>query len=215
MSDGKTPPHDPERDGAAETPAVEAVSVSAAADRGNRRRGMWAAAAVVCVLAGSAASVLGAHAVAKNDASKTETSFQHGSQAIASTLKLAVQRQEELNLLRRQSEGDPRRIRPVGHVGAHTASLSRARRARPAAGAPEARARPQAHSRHRFVHRRRIHIRRSLPHIGRCPARAYRLLTDANRGLLRCLAHADRRLIPAHSSRPRARPRRARAAAES
>jgi diguanylate cyclase (GGDEF)-like protein len=59
---------------------------------------MWAAAAVVCVLAGSAASVLGAHAVAKSDASKTETSFQHGSQAIASTLKLAVQRQEELTV---------------------------------------------------------------------------------------------------------------------
>jgi diguanylate cyclase (GGDEF)-like protein len=59
---------------------------------------VWAAAAVVCVLAGSAASVLGAHAVAKNDASKTETSFQHGSQAIASTLKLAVQRQEELTV---------------------------------------------------------------------------------------------------------------------
>jgi diguanylate cyclase (GGDEF)-like protein len=98
MSDGKTPPHDPERDGAAETPAVEAVSVSAAADRGNRRRGMWAAAAVVCVLAGSAASVLGAHAVAHNDSAKTETSFHQGSAAIASTLKLAIQRQEELTV---------------------------------------------------------------------------------------------------------------------
>ncbi len=34
----------------------------------------------------------------KSDASKTETSFQQGSQAIASTLKLAVQRQEELTV---------------------------------------------------------------------------------------------------------------------
>jgi diguanylate cyclase (GGDEF)-like protein len=59
---------------------------------------MWAAAAVVCVLAGSAASVLGARAVAHHDAAKTETSFQQGSQAIASTLKLAVQRQEELTV---------------------------------------------------------------------------------------------------------------------
>src|SRR5271170_7671379 len=76
----------------------EVTVAEGAAGQGNRRRGMWAAAAVVCVLAGSAASVLGAHAVAKSDASKTETSFQHGSQAIASTLKLAVQRQEELTV---------------------------------------------------------------------------------------------------------------------
>src|SRR5271166_3037341 len=73
----------------------QAAGDEGAADRGNRRRGMWAAAAVVCVLAGSAASVLGAHAVAHHDAAKTETSFHQGSQAIASTLKLAVQRQEE------------------------------------------------------------------------------------------------------------------------
>ncbi len=76
----------------------QATVAEGTAGRGNRRRGMWATAAVVCVLAGSAASVLGAHAVAKSDASKTETSFQHGSQAIASTLKLAVQRQEELTI---------------------------------------------------------------------------------------------------------------------
>jgi diguanylate cyclase (GGDEF)-like protein len=76
----------------------QAAVAGGAADRGNRRRGMWAAAAVVCVLAGSAASVLGAHAVAHNDAAKTETSFQQGSQAIASTLKLGVQRQEELTV---------------------------------------------------------------------------------------------------------------------
>ena len=76
----------------------QAAGDEGAADRGNRRRGMWAAAAVVCVLAGSAASVLGARAVAHHDAAKTETSFQQGSQAIASTLKLAVQRQEELTV---------------------------------------------------------------------------------------------------------------------
>jgi len=80
------------------TEPAQATVAEGAADSGNRRRGMWAAAAVVCVLAGSAASVFGAHAVAKSDASKTETSFQHGSQAIASTLKLAVQRQEELTV---------------------------------------------------------------------------------------------------------------------
>jgi diguanylate cyclase (GGDEF)-like protein len=83
--------------GQVEEPGQAAVA-GGAAGQGNRRRGMWAAAAVVCVLAGSAASVLGAHAVAHHDAAKTETSFQQGSQAIASTLKLAVQRQEELTV---------------------------------------------------------------------------------------------------------------------
>jgi diguanylate cyclase (GGDEF)-like protein len=53
---------------------------------------------VFCVLAGSVASVLGARAVAHNDSAKTETSFHQGSQAIASTLKLAIQRQEELTV---------------------------------------------------------------------------------------------------------------------
>jgi len=81
-----------------DTEPAQAATAGETTNPGNHRRGVWAAAAVVCVLAGSAASVLGAHAVAKNDASKTETSFQHGSQAIASTLKLAVQRQEELTV---------------------------------------------------------------------------------------------------------------------
>ena len=43
------------------------------------------------------------------------------------------------DLLRRQPEGHARGIRAVGHVGAHAAPLSRARRARPAAGAAPAR----------------------------------------------------------------------------
>jgi len=36
--------------------------------------------------------------VAHSDSAKTETSFHQGSQAIASTLKLAIQRQEELTV---------------------------------------------------------------------------------------------------------------------
>ena len=113
MSDDATPQTNPSPDPQAEPvpgQGIESVEAEQVADpgqaaviegaavRGNRRRGMWAAAAVVCVLAGSAASVLGAHAVAHNDAAKTETSFQQGSQAIASTLKLGVQRQEELTV---------------------------------------------------------------------------------------------------------------------
>ncbi len=110
MSDDESaqtnPDSDPQRESVPEPvpepgPVAEpgqAAGEKGAADRGNRRRGMWATAAVVCVLAGSAASVLGARAVAHHDAAKTETSFQQGSQAIASTLKLAVQRQEELTV---------------------------------------------------------------------------------------------------------------------
>ena len=54
--------------------------------------------AVVCVLAGSRR--LGARRARRGAQrrAKTETSFQQGSQAIASTLKLAIQRQEELTV---------------------------------------------------------------------------------------------------------------------
>jgi diguanylate cyclase (GGDEF)-like protein len=76
----------------------QAAVAGGAADRGHRGRGAWTAVAVFCVLAGSVASVLGARAVAHNDSAKTETSFHQGSAAIASTLKLAIQRQEELTV---------------------------------------------------------------------------------------------------------------------
>jgi diguanylate cyclase (GGDEF)-like protein len=62
------------------------------------RPGVYAALAVLCIAGGSVGSVLGAHAVAHSDSAKTETSFHQGSQAIASTLKLAIQRQEELTV---------------------------------------------------------------------------------------------------------------------
>jgi diguanylate cyclase (GGDEF)-like protein len=61
-------------------------------------RGAWAAVAALCVLLGALASVLGARAVASNDKSKTRTTFQQSSKAIASTVKLAIQRQEELTV---------------------------------------------------------------------------------------------------------------------
>jgi diguanylate cyclase (GGDEF)-like protein len=104
MSDGKTPPHDPEqanpelaKAGQVVEPG-QAVGDEGAADRSHRGRGVWTAVAVFCVLAGTLASALGARAVAHNDSAKTETSFHQGSQAIASTLKLAIQRQEELTV---------------------------------------------------------------------------------------------------------------------
>ena len=58
-------------DGEVADPGQAAV-IEGAAVRGNRRRGIWAAVAVLCV-AGSAGSVLGAHAVARNDAAGDST----------------------------------------------------------------------------------------------------------------------------------------------
>jgi diguanylate cyclase (GGDEF)-like protein len=67
--------------------------------RGGRDgRGAWAIAAALCVLLGAVASVLGARAVASNDKSGVRTTFQQSSNAIASTVKLAIQRQEELTV---------------------------------------------------------------------------------------------------------------------
>jgi diguanylate cyclase (GGDEF)-like protein len=62
------------------------------------RKGMWAAVAVLCVAAGAAGSVLGAHAVARTDATKARQAFHLSvsSTGIASTVKLAVQQEEAL-----------------------------------------------------------------------------------------------------------------------
>ena len=63
-----------------------------------RGRGAWAAVAALCVVLGAIASVLGARAVARNDTSSTRTAFAQSSTAIATTVKLAIQRQEELTV---------------------------------------------------------------------------------------------------------------------
>jgi diguanylate cyclase (GGDEF)-like protein len=60
------------------------------------RKGVWTAVAVLCVAVGAVGSVLGAHAMARSDATKAQVTFQQSSGAIASTLKLAIQREEEL-----------------------------------------------------------------------------------------------------------------------
>ncbi len=64
--------------------------------RGLGRRGAWAVAAVLCVAAGVVGSLLAAHAVARSDAAKDRRAFQLGSTGIASAVRLAVQREEEL-----------------------------------------------------------------------------------------------------------------------
>jgi diguanylate cyclase (GGDEF)-like protein len=82
---------------------LQQTPASAGAEKSGRiksliqgRRGLWAAVAVLCVVVGTVASVLGAHAVARSDAAKAREAFPRTSAAIASTMKLAIQRQEEL-----------------------------------------------------------------------------------------------------------------------
>ncbi len=57
---------------------------------------IWAAATALLVIAGIVASVLGAKAVARSDADKARLSFNLTSAEIASTLKLAIQHEEDL-----------------------------------------------------------------------------------------------------------------------
>ena len=60
------------------------------------RKGVWAELAVLCVAVGAVGSVLGAHAVARTDAAKARQAFPRTSAGIASTLKLAIQHEEDL-----------------------------------------------------------------------------------------------------------------------
>ena len=115
MSDSETPQADtPEPDGApapdglsaaepvGDSPesAVQGAASSAeneqSAVRG--RRGVGVAVALLCVLAGTLASVLGARAVARNDESSARQAFHHGSTAIASTSSLAIRHEEQLTV---------------------------------------------------------------------------------------------------------------------
>jgi diguanylate cyclase (GGDEF)-like protein len=91
MSDSETPPQHSESPGDAMAPAASLRPRPA-----RRPRRVWFVLAVVCVAAGIAASLLGAHAFARSDSAKARSSFRHDSVAIASTLKLAIQREEEL-----------------------------------------------------------------------------------------------------------------------
>jgi diguanylate cyclase (GGDEF)-like protein len=60
------------------------------------RQSVWAAITGLLVIAGTLAAVLGAQAVARSDADKARLSFHLSSAEIASTLKLAIQHEEDL-----------------------------------------------------------------------------------------------------------------------
>ncbi len=62
------------------------------------RTGVWAAAALLCVAAGTAGSVLGARAVASSDAGKARQASSQTAAGIAASLKASVQREEDLTV---------------------------------------------------------------------------------------------------------------------
>jgi diguanylate cyclase (GGDEF)-like protein len=67
-------------------------------DIASARKGLSAAVAVICVVAGTIGSVLGAHAVSRTHIVKAPKTLPQTSANIASTLKLAIQREEELGV---------------------------------------------------------------------------------------------------------------------
>jgi diguanylate cyclase (GGDEF)-like protein len=64
--------------------------------RMQRRWSIWGALTALLVLGGTCAAVLGAKAVARSDADKAQLSFHLATAEIASTLKLAIQHEEDL-----------------------------------------------------------------------------------------------------------------------
>jgi len=122
MSDSETPQPNPERDGTPDpsvaepvngSPEQSAQSPAPSADGPQSAdsdspptmlsgwgRNTWAAVAVLCVALGAAASLLGAHAVARTDAANARQSFQLSvtSTGIASTVRSATQQEEDLLL---------------------------------------------------------------------------------------------------------------------
>ncbi len=61
-----------------------------------RRNLVWAAVGAVCVAAGVVGSLIGAHAVARHDASSARSSFASAQTGIGSTLRLALAHQEDV-----------------------------------------------------------------------------------------------------------------------
>jgi diguanylate cyclase (GGDEF)-like protein len=76
---------------------IAEVSASFATERGrSRARHVWLVVAVAMAVAGVFASVVAASAIAHDDASKSQKSFERSSVSIASTLQLAIQHQNDL-----------------------------------------------------------------------------------------------------------------------
>jgi diguanylate cyclase (GGDEF)-like protein len=62
------------------------------------RTAIWAAVGVLCVAAGTAGSLLGARALARDDATAARQAFHQGTTAIASTTSLAIRHEQQLTV---------------------------------------------------------------------------------------------------------------------
>jgi diguanylate cyclase (GGDEF)-like protein len=87
---------EPQGDGAVTSTPSGSPLLGRLRDVARGRKAVWAAAAVVCVAAGVIGSLLGAHAVARNDAAKAGQAFPRTSTGISSQLKLAIQHDEDI-----------------------------------------------------------------------------------------------------------------------
>ena len=90
------------------------------------RRGAWAGAALLCVVAGLAGSVLGARAVAHKDAEKARQAFPHTAADIGSGLALNIQHEEDLVIAASTFfAGDPQATAPRFSAWVHWARTLR------------------------------------------------------------------------------------------
>ncbi|HYM54872.1 MAG TPA: EAL domain-containing protein, partial [Solirubrobacteraceae bacterium] len=98
--DSESPQPDPERndapDSSTESPNPLGELLRSAGRLAQGRKVSWGALALLCLAAGTVGSAFGSHAVAENDAQQAQRSFTQTSAEIASTLKLSVQREEDL-----------------------------------------------------------------------------------------------------------------------
>ena len=128
-------------------------------DRGPRlgqaartRRAAWAALALLCVVAGTVASIFGAHALARHDANKQSAAFGQNATSVAAATKLALQRgriRRSAGTSSRQRQGHTGCVRALGQVGEDAASLPGARQPRADRDRPQIPARDVRGPRHR------------------------------------------------------------------
>jgi diguanylate cyclase (GGDEF)-like protein len=81
------------------------------------RRGVWAASTALLVVAGIVAAVLAARAVARSDSGASRISFHLSSAEVASTLRLAIQHEEDLVMAASATVGGDPTISPRGFDG--------------------------------------------------------------------------------------------------
>ncbi len=100
VADGVAPLPEPQAPAAGQPPAQDAPAAPPPTEGHGTRFGpsigTWALAAVVCVVVGAVASVLGARSLAHDNSTKARSSFEASAAGIASTVKLGIQHEQDL-----------------------------------------------------------------------------------------------------------------------